>query len=138
MSESGYYPMGAANDPDAPYNQGSPNSEREFRCLVTYTMYKYDTITSDEYRDFREMDEDGFYCSYTDTSDINFKREWREQTYTPFELMVFFCEMLRAEIDKLQMHDDDHETCMKLRQYKNYLRDAEGWIEDEYEVEDES
>lgn len=46
--ESGYYPPGAENDPNAPYNQSDPETEiKEFEVTITLTKTIPIEVTSD-------------------------------------------------------------------------------------------
>ena len=47
MRNSDYYPAGAANDPNAPYNEVEP-PEREFDCSATMVLNKDTLVTTDK------------------------------------------------------------------------------------------
>lgn len=132
MFASGNYPLGAENDPNAPWNHGTPNTERKFYCDVSYTLYKRDYVVSDQYYECSEKDEDGFYNRWTET-DFDYEKEWKEQSYTPSELLCIFSDFLEEEIDKLKDKTDDISKS-KLREYKDYLSACEDWTEDEVNV----
>lgn len=83
MSESGYYPVGAEYDPNAPWNQ-KENPEREIEVTVSVTLSKtikvmvsdYDVINSGK-------DEDGNYFEDIDYSNCDLKEAVTNQELLP-------------------------------------------------------
>lgn len=64
---SGYYPAGAENDPNAPYNQVEVR-EREFDIECEFVMRKYVTVTTNDYEPDYD-DEDGREDANTENTD---------------------------------------------------------------------
>lgn len=60
---SGYYPPGAGDDPNAPYNQ-SENQLKEVEVTVSVTLSKTVKILVDDYETEVEEDEDGKYTAF--------------------------------------------------------------------------
>lgn len=68
MFRSGYYPPGAENDPNAPYNQSEPDPI-EVECCVEYNIYKHMPVLIKNYIEEQEYecdrdDEGGSYTHY--------------------------------------------------------------------------
>lgn len=64
---SGYYPAGAENDPNAPYNQVEVR-EREFDIECEFVMRKCVTVTTNDYEPDYD-DEDGREDANTENTD---------------------------------------------------------------------
>ena len=60
MTESGYYPMGAEFDKNAPYNQVEPEP-LEIEVTVSVTLSKTMKIKVNDYLEEIEEDEEGIY-----------------------------------------------------------------------------
>ena len=80
------YPMGAANDPNAPYNQVDPEPI-EIEVTVSITLSKTVKIYVDDYiQEAPEVDEDGnYYSGGIDFSECNLSRAVEEQITLPNE-----------------------------------------------------
>lgn len=83
MSESGYYPIGAENDPSAPYNQ-KELFPKEVEVTVSITLSKTVKVITDEYNITSSgLDEDGHYFEDVDFSECDFKQIVKDQIYLP-------------------------------------------------------
>lgn len=104
------YPPGAANDPNAPYNQSEPEG-REIEVTVSITLSKTMKVTVTDYEYFEgERDEDGYNPPSYDYSNCDLEAAVKEQIYLPHEAHKHLLEPL------------------KLKQ------DLEGWVVDDMEV----
>ena len=124
------YPPGAANDPNAPYNQVEV-PERDFDVLISQTLSKSTTVTTSDYIPVSEREED--FCNYySDTSNTNWKEAYNESgNYTPLELIEEFKKFL-------EKHRPD--PIIDMKEYKRYtflIKECEGWVEDDIEVMEE-
>ena len=126
------YPPGAANDPNAPYNQKDIEPievEIEYSCVMRritdvettrYTAYHWEDC---------EPDGEGGYdrtggIEY-EFDDNDFRDEYEEQRFNPSELI----DELKSIVTMLINGDEVTVSKAKLRQI---LEDCEGWeIEDE-------
>lgn len=73
MTESGYYPLGAEHDPNAPWNQVD-NPEREIEVTVSVTLSKTVKIKVSDYSITDSgKDEDGEYFEDIDYSKCDLK-----------------------------------------------------------------
>lgn len=143
MYDNYNYPMGADNE-FAPWNQ-SEIPEKEFNVLCSQTLSKSTPIWTDNYIpgasgvDY-EPDMDGGYCAYgwqedDDTSDTNWAEEYKNDHYTPLELINKFKEYLVKLKDTEEANDA--ETKQKKREIKHLIEECSDWTEDETEyVED--
>ena len=119
----GDYPPGAANDPNAPYNQ-KEQEPVDIDVCVSCTLSKSTTIEGNP-----EVD---------DLKDI-----YEQQEYTIPELLDEFDWILRKEIAEtkatIKSLDDNMSNAKKalessIIQYNNMLKSIKGWTVDELEV----
>lgn len=117
------YPLGAANDPRAPYNKKDPEPV-EIDVCVSYTISKSTTIEGNP------MEEDLKYI-------------YESTEYTIPELMDEFIKLLKKEIAEtnatIKMLDGNLDKAkksleMNINHYSNLLEAAQGWTVDECEV----
>ena len=122
------YPPGAANDPNAPYNE-VPMPEVEVK--VTAKLYK-ETVVFAEKHDCVEYEIDpdtgrrvGIH--YTECDDV--REAYEDQEYTPDEIMQN-CIKVCQELIKEQKPWFAHVNIQKL------MDSCEGWAQEELEVEE--
>lgn len=121
MTESGYYPMGAEYDSNAPWNQSEP-SEEEIEVFVSITLSKSVRIKINDYTIVDEgKDEDGFPFKSLDFSDCDLKSAVEEQILLPHEVG-----QLLVDID-----NNPHKIPPKSKFMKE---DLCGWNVDDFEV----
>lgn len=108
------YPPGAANDPNAPYNQVDPE-EMEIEVTVSITLSKTVKIAVTDYEYFEgERDEDG--CSIPpsyDYSNCNLKEAVEQQVYLPHEAFKHLAVGHRATEDLKGWEVDDFEVILE-------------------------
>ena len=89
MSSTGDYPLGAVNDPRAPYNDVE-NPEVELNVLVSVTLSKVVTVKVKDYDIVDEgQDEDGNYYCDMDFSDTNLLAAVEEQIVLPQDSSLY-------------------------------------------------
>lgn len=104
------YPLGAANDPNAPYNQSEPE-EMEIEVTVSITLSKTMKVIVTDYEYFEgERDEDGYILPSYDFSNCDLEAAVKEQIHLPHEA---------------------HKHMLEGTQLK---KDLEGWVVDDMEV----
>lgn len=127
------YPMGAANDPNAPYNEPADNEPIEVDIEYSCVMRKTTKVGTTRYQAFdwedSEPDGEGGYVHTGGTDyefdDNDFRDEYDEQRFNPSELI----DELKSIVTMLINGDEVTVSKAKLRQI---LEDCEGWeIEDE-------
>ena len=135
MRDSDYYPNGAYNDPNAPYNQVD-SEPVEVEVTISQSLSRSTTITvtdytAEEWEDYEPDEEDGFYriggVDY-DFSDSDLKGAYEEQEYTIPELLDYLKAYLIADIAKCS------EESGKKKKLQHILACCEGWEIDETEV----
>lgn len=114
MSSLGDYPLGAANDPRAPWNE-EENPEVEIDVLVSITLSKSVKVKVKDYDIVDEgKDEDGDYYCEMDFSETNLLAAVEEQIVLPQDasLYVDIGTNLKAANDLSGWHVDEIE-CIK-------------------------
>lgn len=85
MTEKDYYPEGAYNDSNAPWNQVD-NPEIEVEVAVSVTLSKTVRIKVNDYKILDSgKDRNGIYYEDIDYSDCDLKSAVEEQVYLPYE-----------------------------------------------------
>lgn len=89
MNSTGDYPVGAANDPRAPYNEVE-NPEIELDVLVSVTLSKVVKVKVKDYDIVEQgVDEDGHYYCDMDFSDTNLLAAVEEQVVLPQDASLY-------------------------------------------------
>lgn len=103
------YPLGAANDPRAPYNQ-CENPEVEVDVTVSITLSKTVKVLVTDYDLIEDIDEDGVVVE-RDFSNTNFLAAVEEQVILPQDasLYVDVGSNLKAADDLSGWHVDEFE-----------------------------
>lgn len=130
MNTDGNYPPGAANDPNAPWNE-KETPEREFEVCITQTLSKTVKVTTNNYIPDGGVDEDGHYYFDADTSDTNWKEVYKDSHYTPLELIEKFRDFLKSTLQ------DQLGGTLKYAHRIMLIEECENWIEDETEIVEE-
>lgn len=120
------YPLGAANDPNAPWNQVDP-VELDVRVSASNTLSRQATIAVTDYTSEVDYDDDGHPFNSIDFSSCNFKEGFESSYYSVKELL----EQFSIEVEKLNSVGLTDEG---LRRLNRLAREAETWEEDEFEV----
>lgn len=144
MSESGYYPPGAEFDPSAPYNQVDV-PEKEFEVTCSQSLSKTVTVTTNNYIpgasgvDY-EPDDEGGCCAVgwhdpDDTSDTDWEEEYRNEHYTPLQLINLFRRYLSDELNAILNNPEGKPNKEKF--LRHLIEECSDWTEDETEVVEE-
>lgn len=123
MRDSDYYPAGAYNDPNAPYNWPE-NDPKPFDCFVSQTLSKTSEVYTDQY--IAEDDGEG-YVDY-DLCEVDWVNEYHENDhYTPIQLI----ELYKKELEtKLELAESKKEK----KWIEHMIEECNGWTEDDYEM----
>lgn len=127
MRDSDYYPAGAYNDANAPYNQHE-NEPIEVDCDTCVTLRKTITVETTNY--YEEWDDE------TGASDINLLdgyNDLEEYVGKQHIALTDLLEELAKYINGELQGDISHTRRCRLRQM---LEDCQGWEQDYIEVED--
>ena len=130
MNTDGNYPPGAANDPNAPWNE-KETPEKEFEVCITQTLSKTVKVTTNDYIPDSGVDDDGHYYFDTDTSDTDWKKAYKGSHYTPLELIEKFRDFLKSTLQ------DPLGGTLKYAHRIMLIEECENWIEDETEIVEE-
>lgn len=144
------YPMGAALDPSAPYNQ-SDQKTVEVDCCVSYSLSKSMPVkiqnysTSEEYES--DIDDEGQrYChkfQENNFDDTNFTEEFKNDN-TAFGIPALLTELQKLVKERMKGLTDNfnltksYSVRQKIREqinhYESILQASEGWVVDELDV----
>ena len=122
---SGNYPAGAEHDPNAPYNE-TVVPEQEFTVDVSVTLTKTVKLRTNNYTP--EFDE-GSGAVYTNTTDIDWEEDYKNQCYTIPELLEVLQEYLKQDLQRAVFKD-------KRRKIKQMIKDCKGWKVEDMEFEE--
>lgn len=125
MREEDYYPAGAYNDPNAPYNEPIV-PERDFDVRVTQTLVKETTISTDQYQPEYD-DETG--TTYTNTDDTDWKDVYENVACIPSKL-IEVCGRLAQHLINGGIKKVDGIWLPEI------VNECDGWEVDETEVEE--
>ena len=129
MNTDGNYPLGADNE-FAPWNE-KETPEKEFEVCITQTLSKSVKVTTNDYIPDRGVDDGGHYYSDPDTSDTNWRKAYKDEHFTPFELIERFRDFLKFTLD------DPHGVGLSPKQKERLIEECNDWIEDETEIVEE-
>lgn len=128
MREADYYPPGAFNHPDAPWNEPFI-PEEDFEVTISQTFSKTVTVTTDDYIPERDFDEDTGSCyTYTNTDETNWKQAYEEQHLKIQDLL--------SELKQYVLEDmkNTGKNTGRGKHLERLLAACDGWTEDEFEV----
>ena len=128
MRDRDYYPAGAYNDPNAPYNDVT-NEPYEFDCIITQTVQKYVGVETKSYN--MEVDEeDG--SVYREPDGVDWDEEYGEQHLDIPELLEALQGLAKEKLEKCK----DLSIPEKNR-LNRLIEEADGWESTEKSVEEE-
>lgn len=128
MSDKDYYPMGAYNDANAPFNEPSTPDPIEVECDTVVALRKTVIVETDNYSpDFDEESGNYDITLFDDCIDLANKVE--EQHYSLDDLLGELIGYIKRDLCA-----DIPEK--RKRELREMLADAEGWKLDSIEVGD--
>lgn len=158
LPEKGYYPPGAENDPNAPWNEPPEPNEVEVEVMASYSMSKTYTINTNDYIPIIEneydveIDENGnkYVTGGTfesqDFSDTNWEKAFENDKNAlgiP-ELLDILSKLADEKIYfyELRLKEATIPEKRKLinnlrKRWQNIKQSCEGWTVDEFIVEQE-
>lgn len=120
--ESDYLPLGATHDPRAPYNQCDPKPiERD--VIATFTLSTSKPTSTTHY--YCEGDKYEGYYEVTD--DTDWSEEFKEQHYTPFQLI----EMYKKELEEKKKYMSN---LYEIHKIEHIIKECENWDEEKVEI----
>ena len=146
MRESGWYPPGTEFKADAPWNQVDV-PEKEFDVTISQSLSKSVTVVTNDYIpgasgvDYEPNEEGGYSaCGWhdpDDTSNTAWGKAYREEHYTPLDLIDLLCKKCKQELNELEnlgSEDAPYYYAQKKRELEHLIDECECWTEDECEV----
>lgn len=136
------YPPGAANDPNAPYNEVEI-PEKDFEVTCCQTLSRTALVTTNNYAPGASgVDyEDGIAFGWQDlddTSNTNWDEEYSANDYkTPLELIGMLQAYLERDLRELQkdmLPNDRSFKATQARMLKGLIEECECWTDDETEI----
>lgn len=137
MYDNYHYAPGS-DTPDAPWNQVE-NPEEEFNVTIVETLSKDVTIHTSNYQLEKDYNEDdNSMKEYVDTSDTDWKDEYKKQGCTAIETIIAvktYLEEVRLEqlIELSRCRSLTTEEQKELRVVKDLIEQCSGWEQDEIE-----
>lgn len=128
MRDRDYYPAGAYNDPNAPYNDVT-NEPYEFDCIITQTVQKYVGVETKSYN--MEVDEEDGHV-YREPDGADWDEEYGEQHLDIQELLEALKGLAKEKLEKCK----DLSISEKNR-LNRLIEEAGGWESTEKSVEEE-
>ena len=118
MFDSGYYPPGAEQDPNAPWKEGEL-PEKTFNVFINQVLSKEITVSTNDYIPEEDFD---------NTKETNWYEAYEKEHYTPLQLIKLFKTYLTEHMPDAVTFPKEHKT------YKHLISECEDWIEDETEI----
>jgi hypothetical protein len=125
-SAADFYAPGSYNDPSAPWNEPMI-PEKEFDVSISQTLSKDTSIYTQDYQP--EFDEETGH-TYANTDETDWKKAYCDTAMTPLEIIGAAEKIAKALLEQGQ-------TRVGGVYLKSFVRDCEGWNEDELEVMEE-
>lgn len=146
MSFGDNYPPGAANDPNAPYNEVEV-PEKDFEVTCSQSLSKAVTVTTNDYIpgasgvDYEPDDEGGCCaCGWQDDDDLsntNWRTAYEENGHkTPLQLIGMLKEYLKKDlsnVDNIAKETNQNVAFLK-RKFEHLIEECEDWVEDDLEI----
>lgn len=127
MKDRDYYPAGAYDDPNAPYNQ--PVTEpMDFDVVVTTHLVKHTKLETDQY--IFEGDE---YYHDVDTSEVDWDSAYKDSFYDVPELLNKLVELVMPELTELRKNKN--ENVRRRYELEKIVDSCNGWSTDYTEID---
>lgn len=127
------YPPGAANDPNAPYNEVEV-PEREFDVTISMSLSRTVQCYTNKY--IPEIDEENGHL-YVDTSDTPWSEVYGDNHKTIPELLEELKKYIQKDLDNLADDDTKMDKAFHRRRLEFLLTECDEWTVDEEDYEGE-
>lgn len=128
MSEKDYYPAGAYNDPNAPYNQPGDPDPIEVACDTCVTLRKEIVVETTNYW-IEADDEEGWSETNLEDGYKEIEQHIRKQHTSLTTLLDELAKYINGELQ-------GDISNARRQELKQMLADCQGWSEDYFEIED--
>ena len=127
------YPPGAANDPNAPYNEVEV-PEREFDVTISMSLSRTVQCYTNKY--IPEVDEENGHL-YVDTSDTPWSEVYGDNHKTIPELLEELKKYIQKDLDNLADDETKIDKAFHRRRLEFLLTECDEWTVDEEDYEGE-
>ena len=127
------YPPGAANDPNAPYNEVEV-PEREFDVTISMSLSRTVQCYTNKY--IPEVDEENGHL-YVDTSDTPWSEVYGDNHKTIPELLEELKKYIQKDLDNLADDETKMDKAFHRRRLEFLLNECDEWTVDEEDYEGE-
>lgn len=128
MSDKNFYPAGAYNDPNAPFNEPADPEPIDINVMAVLRVSHETTVSTDNYSE--TMDEEG-YCErelFDSNSDV--ERLYNEQHKTIPQLLDELAKYINGELLS------DGLSRSRRQELQDMLADCKGYTVEEVEIDD--
>jgi hypothetical protein len=125
------YPPGAANDPNAPYNEVEV-PEREFDVTISMSLSRTVQCYTNKY--IPEVDEENGHL-YVDTSDTPWSEVYGDNHKTIPELLEELKKYIQKDLDNLADDETKMDKAFHRRRLEFLLTECDEWTVDEEDYE---
>lgn len=125
------YPPGAANDPNAPYNEVEV-PEREFDVTISMSLSRTVQCYTNKY--IPEVDEENGHL-YVDTSDTPWSEVYGDNHKTIPELLEELKKYIHKDLDNLADDETKMDKAFHRRRLEFLLTECDEWTVDEEDYE---
>lgn len=127
------YPPGAANDPNAPYNEVEV-PEREFDVTISMSLSRTVQCYTNKY--IPEVDEENGHL-YVDTSDTPWSEVYGDNHKTIPELLEELKKYIQKDLDNLMSDDFKPDKAFHRRRLEFLMEECDNWVVDEEDYKGE-
>lgn len=128
MSDRDYYPLGAYNDPNAPYNQPGDPDPIEVVCDTCVTLRKDIVVWTTNY--WFEDDGEGYTETHLEDGCRDLAKLVKEQATPLTKMLDELAKYIKGELAGADI------SKARKRELEQMLEDCQGWSEDLIEVDD--
>lgn len=128
MRDRDYYPAGAYDDPNAPYNQPADNDPIEVVCDTCITLRKDIVVETTNY--WVEYDEEGYNETHLEDGCRDLAKLVKEQATPLTKMLDELAKYIKGELAGADISKS------RKRELEQMLEDCQGWSQDLIEVDD--
>ena len=126
------YPAGS-DTKDAPWNQEEPNA-KEFEVTISQTLSKNVIVSTTDYDEEEDWDDDMGKCTTVDTSNTDWQKAYQNNHETIVDLLCECGKMARELYDMRKDQANTPENRREMKRLQYIMNECIEWNLDEYEV----
>lgn len=128
MRDRDYYPAGAYNDPNAPFNEPSAPDPIDINVMAVLRVSHETTVSTDNYNE--TWDEEGYRERELFDKNSDIERLYNEQHKTIPQLLDELANYINGELLS------DGLSRSRRQELQDMLADCKGWTVEEVEIDD--